>query len=203
MTRIVAGTAGGRTLAVPRKGTRPTSERVREALFSRLEHLDVVRDARVLDLFAGSGALGLEAASRGARHVTLVESSREAAEVCRRNAAALALPAAVAADRAERFVSRPVGEPWDLVLVDPPYDLGEADLAAVLAGLLGDLGEGAVVVVERSTRAPEPAWPAGLVRFDRRAYGETAVWFAEPADATSPGAAPGVAPDDAGAPGLP
>ena len=85
MTRIVAGTVGGRVLQVPRAGTRPTSERVREALFSRLEHLDVVDGARVLDLYAGSGALGIEAASRGAAHVTLVESARDAADVCRRN----------------------------------------------------------------------------------------------------------------------
>lgn len=169
-------------LTVPRAGTRPTSERVREALFSRLEHLDAVDGARVLDLFAGSGALGLESASRGASAVTLVEAARHAADVCRRNVAALGLAGTVvvAAERAERFVERPATAPWDLVLVDPPYDLAEADLAAVLAGLAGALAPGAVVVVERSTRAPEPAWPAGLRRFDERGYGETAVWFAEP-----------------------
>ena len=89
MTRIVSGAAGGRTLQVPKRGTRPTSERVREALFSRLEHLGVVTDARVLDLYAGSGALGLEAACRGARAVTLVDASREAADVCRRNVTAI------------------------------------------------------------------------------------------------------------------
>jgi 16S rRNA (guanine966-N2)-methyltransferase len=182
VTRIVAGTAGGRTLTVPRKGTRPTSERVREALFSRLEHLDVVDGARVLDLFAGSGALGLEAASRGAAAVTLVEAAKEAAEVCRRNVDALGLPGVVVvADRAERFVERPVAEPWDLVLVDPPYDLDEDVLAAVLAGVGPGLADGSVLAVERSSRAPEPAWPAGTTRFDRRAYGETVVWFAEPA----------------------
>ncbi|GEL95106.1 16S rRNA (guanine(966)-N(2))-methyltransferase RsmD [Cellulomonas composti] len=184
MTRIVAGTAGGRTLQVPRTGTRPTSERVREALFSRLEHLDVVADARVLDLYAGSGALGLEAASRGAQHVTLVESAREAAQVCRRNVAELGLTSRVivAAERAERFVERAPALAWDLVLVDPPYDLDERGLAAVLAplGSPGALSSAAVVGVERSRRAPEPTWPAGLRRFDSRAYGETVVWFAEP-----------------------
>ncbi|MCR6690467.1 16S rRNA (guanine(966)-N(2))-methyltransferase RsmD [Cellulomonas sp.] len=196
MTRIVAGSVGGRVLAVPRAGTRPTSERVREALFSRLEHLGAVDGARVLDLFAGSGALGLEAASRGASAVTLVEAARSAADVCRRNVAALGLAGVVvvAAERAERFVERPVSASWDLVLVDPPYDLAEADLAAVLAGLTGALASGAVVVVERSTRAPEPAWPAGLRRFDSRAYGETAVWFAEPG-ATPPPAADEAGPD--------
>ena len=184
MTRIVAGSAGGRVLGVPKKGTRPTSERVREALFSRLEHLDVVDDARVLDLYAGSGALGLEAASRGARSVTLVEAAREAAEVCRRNVAALGLAGVVvSAERAERFVERPAVEPWDLVLVDPPYDLSEDDLAVVLAGLVGALAPAAVVAVERSGRAPEPRWPDGVVALDRRSYGETVVWFAEPAPA--------------------
>ena len=179
MTRVVAGTAGGRTLRVPATGTRPTSDRVREALFSRLEHLGVVRDARVLDLYAGSGALGIEAASRGATAVTLVDSARAAVDACRRNVATLGLVAVdVVAQRAERYVAVPAAAPWDLVLVDPPYDLAEDDLARVLAGLAGALAEDAVVVVERSSRAPEPTWPDALERTDRRAYGETVVWFA-------------------------
>lgn len=187
MTRIVAGTAGGRTLRVPRAGTRPTSERVREALFSRLEHLDAVDDARVLDLYAGSGALGLEAASRGAREVVLVEAAREAAEVCRANARTLGLAdrVRVAAERAERWLAH--GEQgFDLVLADPPYDVTEQDLAAVLAAVAGAVAPHGLVVVERSSRSPEPAWPAGgpggqgLVRTDDRRYGETRVWFAEP-----------------------
>jgi 16S rRNA (guanine966-N2)-methyltransferase len=187
MTRIVAGTAGGRTLRVPRSGTRPTSERVREALFSRLEHLDAVDDARVLDLYAGSGALGLEAASRGARDVVLVEASREAAEVCRANARTLGLAGRVrvAAERVERWLAHGE-EGFDLVLADPPYDVRDDDLAGVLAGVAGVVAPHAVVVVERSTRSPEPAWPQavegrpGLVRTDERRYGETRVWFAEP-----------------------
>ncbi len=183
MTRIVAGSAGGRTLQVPARGTRPTSERVREALFSRLEHLDVVAGAHVLDLYAGSGALGLEAASRGAAAVTLVESSKPAADVCRHNAAVLGLGSrvTVVGDRVERFVDRVPPAPWRLVLLDPPYDVGEETLAGVLAGLVGRLEEGAAVVVERSTRSPEPTWPAGLTRFDQRRYGETTLWLAEPA----------------------
>ena len=179
MTRIISGRAGGTVLDVPPKGTRPTSDRVREALFSRLEHLGVVQDARVLDLYAGSGALGIEAASRGAAAVTLVESARAAADVCRRNVTTLGLTGVdVVAQRAERFVGRPVAAGWDLVLVDPPYDLDEDELATVLAGVAGSLAPGAVVVVERSTRTPEPRWPAGLERTDRRTYGETVVWFA-------------------------
>jgi len=181
MTRIVAGRAGGRTLQVPRRGTRPTSERVREALFSRLEHLDVVAEAQVLDLYAGSGALGLEAASRGASSVVLVEAAREAADVCRRNVTALGLAGvSVVLERVERFVERPGGR-YDLVLIDPPYDVAEPALAGVLAGLVDAVTVGGVVVVERSARSPEPTWPDAFERFDRRAYGDTVVWFAEPA----------------------
>ena len=171
---------------VPGTGTRPTSDRVREALFSRLEHLDVVDGARVLDLYAGSGALGLEAASRGAGEVTLVDSARAAVDACRRNIAALELPGV-------RVVSAPVaahlarpGEPCDLVFLDPPYDVEEPALAAVLTALVPRLAPGAVVVVERSGRSPEPTWPTGLVTFERRDYGETALWFAEPTAAPEP-----------------
>ena len=177
MTRIVAGSVGGRILEVPKTGTRPTSERVREALFSRLEHLDVVDEARVLDLYAGSGALGIEAASRGARHVTLVDSARDAADACRRNVASLGLTdrVTVAAEKAVTFVQRPAT--WDLVLVDPPYDVTEADLAAVLAPL--QLSAHGVLVVERGRRSAEPSWPDGIALLDRRAYGDTVMWFAE------------------------
>lgn len=185
MTRIVAGSVGGRILQVPRAGTRPTSERVREALFSRLEHLDVVDGARVLDLYAGSGALGIEAASRGAAQVTLVDSGRDAADACRRNVAALGLGdrVVVAAERADRFVLRPAT--WDLVLVDPPYDVTEQDLAAVLAPLA--LSTHGVLVVERGRRSPEPTWPDGMVRLDRRAYGDTVMWFAEASEPVQDG----------------
>lgn len=192
--RIVAGAARGRRLTVPPQGTRPTSDRVREALFSRLEHLDVLDGAQVADLYAGSGALGLEAVSRGAEHAVLVESSAGAVAVCRKNVAALGLPGAsvhVAAERVSAWLRRAgVGE-LDLAFLDPPYDLGEPELADVLALLVPAVAPGAVVVVERSARSPEPAWPAGLERFDERRYGETVVWFAEPvADAGDAPAGP-------------
>mgnify|MGYP001641032788 CR=1 FL=1 len=185
MTRIVAGMAGGRRIEVPRAGTRPTSERVREALFARLEHYGVLEGANVLDLCAGSGALGLEAASRGAGEVTLVDSSRGAAAVCRRNTRSLGLPGVrVVTATAAAFLAGAAGAPVDLVLVDPPYDLGEERLTAMLAALARSsdpwLAPRAVVVVERSARSPEPAWPAGLERLADRRYGETALWFAEP-----------------------
>jgi 16S rRNA (guanine966-N2)-methyltransferase len=181
VTRIVAGTAGGRTLQVPGSGTRPTSDRVREALFSRLEHAGAIADATLWDLYAGSGALGLEAASRGARDVVLVESSRSAAQVCRRNAATLGLTGvSVVAERVAQFLARATG-PVDLALLDPPYGISEPELADALAGLVPHLAPGAVIVVERSTRSPEPIWPTCLHRVDERRYGETVLWFAEPA----------------------
>lgn len=183
MTRIVSGTAGGRVLKVPASGTRPTSERVREALFSRLEHAGVVDGARVLDLYAGSGALGLEAASRGADTVVLVEHARQAAALCRSNADALGLSTRVEViqTRVERYVADgPPARPFDLVLIDPPYDLEGLD--DVLASLVGPgwLAPDAVVVVERSTRTGAPGWPEGLVEDGLKKYGETALWFAAP-----------------------
>lgn len=183
MTRIVAGVAGGRTLAVPERGTRPTSERVREALFSRLESYGVLRGARVLDLFAGSGALGLEAASRGASEVTLVERARPAAEVARRNIRTLGLPGThLVVDRAERFVATPPAEPWDLVLIDPPYDIVETTIVTILDALAaqGTLSVGAVVVIERSRRSPESTWPAGWELLASKRYGDTTLWFVGP-----------------------
>ncbi|WP_147680722.1 16S rRNA (guanine(966)-N(2))-methyltransferase RsmD [Actinomyces ruminicola] len=187
MTRIVAGSAGGRRIDVPAAGTRPTSERVREALFGRLEHYGVIADARVLDLCAGSGALGLEAASRGATDVTLVDASRRATRVCDANIRALGLRGVRSATaKVEAFLAGPAGAPVDLVMLDPPYDVDEATLAAMLAPLPRRqdpwLAPDAVVVVERSSRSPEPSWPAGLRRFSTRKYGETTLWFAEPDD---------------------
>ena len=186
MTRIVAGTVGGRRIEVPRSGTRPTSERVREALFARLDHYGVLDGARVLDLCAGSGALGLEAASRGAGEVALVDSSRSASQTCQRNIRSLGLSGVSAVTaKAATFLAGPAGTPADLVLIDPPYELSEEDLAAILIPLVRSedpwLAPRTVVVVERSTRSPEPTWPAGLERFADKRYGETTVWFAEPA----------------------
>lgn len=179
MTRIIAGTAGGRTIDVPPTGTRPTSDRVREALFSRLEHADVLDGATVWDLYAGSGALGLEAASRGAADVVLVESAPRAAEVCRRNAARLGMrQVRVAGQKVAAFLERAAG-PVDLVLVDPPYDLGEDELAAALAGVAPHLAQGALLVVERTSRTPEPTWPDGVGRTGEKRYGETVLWYAE------------------------
>ena len=180
MTRVIAGSAGGRELRTPAgRGTRPTSDRVREALFSSLEARDALSGVRVMDLYAGSGALGLEAASRGALEVTLVESDRAAASVIRDNAARLGLRASVlpvTVGSALAGVARPHG----LVLLDPPYDLSEEALGADLAALVsrGWLDDDALVVVERSKRSAEPAWPPGLVAERAKKYGETVIWYA-------------------------
>lgn len=194
MTRIIAGEAGGRRLHVPDgTGTRPTTDRVREALFSRLEHLGLLDGTAVLDLFAGSGALGLEAVSRGAASCVLVDADRRAIRAARRNAAELALPeVVVVGEPALRALDSPAtAGPFDVALLDPPYDLGEEELERVLAALCrpgrpGRLAPDAVVVVERSTRAPEPRWGGGLVAADARSYGETRLWFADVAPVPAP-----------------
>lgn len=187
MTRVIAGRFGGRTLATPKgDNTRPTTERVREALFSRLEHLDAVAGARVLDLYAGSGALAFEALSRGATSAVLVEASRQVAQVAVRNAKALgcAADATVVTAKVEKYAGDGgAAAEFSLVIADPPYDVGEDTLAAVLDGIVSRLAGDAVVVVERSSRSPEPTWPEGLTRFDDRTYGETKLWFAEPESA--------------------
>lgn len=154
---------------------------MREALFSRLEHAGVLDGARVLDLYAGSGALGLEAASRGAADVVLVESARTAAQVCRQNVATLGLAGVrVVAERVLPYLGRPgPAATVDLALLDPPYDLSDADLAEALGALVPHLADGAVVVVERDARTPEPPWPDRLERTADRRYGETVLWFAE------------------------
>lgn len=186
MTRIVAGRYGGRRLLTPPgPATRPTSERVREAVFSRLDHLGVLTGARVLDLYAGAGSLGLEAASRGASEVVLVDVARAATAVAAKNVAALEVPAArvITAD-VVRYLARPAppGPGFDVVLLDPPYELAEAGLAQVLSALAepGWLEPAALVVVERSVRSPEPSWPRGWGAVTARRYGETAVWSVAP-----------------------
>lgn len=183
MTRIVGGTVGGRRLAVPATGTRPTSERVREALFSRLDHRGVLDGALVLDLYAGSGALGLEALSRGAASAVLVDSSRTAIAVCKSNASALGFAdqVTVIGRKVEQLlIGHPPTHTSSLVFIDPPYDLGIEKVLRLLTRP-GWLAEGAVVVLEQSTRAGEPNWPDALERDDSKVYGETTLWFAHAA----------------------
>ncbi len=175
--RVVAGRLGGRRLrAVPGTSTRPTSDRVREALFAILG--DRVEGARVLDLFAGTGALAIEALSRGARSAVLVEQAAPAVAVIRANLDALGLAdeATVRRTKAETFLRAGGAGPFDLVFLDPPYAQGVGVLAGLLAGLArGALAPGATVVVESAARAEPPPWPPGLEPGRPRRYGDTAL----------------------------
>jgi 16S rRNA (guanine966-N2)-methyltransferase len=180
MTRIVAGDAKGRRLAVPAKGTRPTSERAREALFNSLRGLVDLDGARVLDLFAGTGAVGLEALSRGAAEVDFVESDRGACEVLRRNITAVGLDGATLhrAQVASYLVGRDPDQPFDLAFLDPPYAFSDEHLATLLGSLVtGWLAPDAVVVVERSARSAEPRWPTQVTLLKQRRYGEGMLWY--------------------------
>lgn len=184
MTRIIAGLAAQTALNVPPSGTRPTSERVREALFAALDARGAIDDARVLDLFSGSGALGLEAASRGAASVVLVESAKKAAHLAGKNADAVAARGAVrassVAQRAERYLAES-GATFDLVLIDPPYDLDRDVLAEVLELVVPRLSDDAVVVLEQSKRAGEPPEAAGLGLERSKKYGDTVIHWLTPA----------------------
>jgi 16S rRNA (guanine966-N2)-methyltransferase len=184
MTRVIAGQAGGRRLAVPPgTTTRPTSDRAREGLFaSLLSELGTFDGARVLDLYAGSGAIGLEALSRGAGRVLLVEYDARAAAVIKANVAVVARPGAtVAIDRVERLLSRPPAghqDRFDLVIADPPYALTEAAVIKVLTLLEGGwLADGALVVIERATRSGPLDWPPGFLPGKSRRYGEATFWY--------------------------
>jgi 16S rRNA (guanine966-N2)-methyltransferase len=185
MTRIIAGTARGRRLAVPARGTRPTSDRVREAVFSSLDSEWRDRglrwqEVRVLDLFAGTGALGLEALSRGAREAVLVERSRPAVQALRANVAAVGVAGAhVLAIDARRLAGTAPAAAADLCFADPPYDWSAADLRALVSGLVesGWLAGDALVVVERPARDPESPLPDSWPEPRRRDYGDTSLWY--------------------------
>ena len=193
MPRIIAGTARGRRIAAPSgEGTRPTSDRVREALFGRLEHLDALADARVLDLYAGSGALALEALSRGAASALLVEAGRRAAEVIRSNIAGLGFDAHVRHAKIEQVLAAGAPHTMHLVLIDPPYAVADDEITQLLATLVFRdwLEPEAVVLLERSSRSAPPVWPVGLQPLESREYGETTLWFAEYLPQEPPAATP-------------
>jgi len=187
MTRIIAGEHGGRRLAAPAgAGTRPTSDRVREAFFSTLATMTDLEGARFADLFAGSGAVGLEAVSRGAAFALLVEADPKAARTIRENVAMLRLGAAarlVAAKVAQVLAGPPEGGPFDVVFADPPYALGDDEVAEVQAALVanGWLAPDAVVVFERSTRTAVRGapltWVDGITADRSKRYGETTLWY--------------------------
>jgi 16S rRNA (guanine966-N2)-methyltransferase len=182
MTRVIAGEAGGRRLAVPGgTSTRPTSDRAREGLFASVaSELGSLAGRRVLDLYAGSGAVGLEALSRGASRVVLVESDARAVAVIKANIAAIGMPGAqVRGEKVERMLGRqPDPEPFDFVFADPPYAVAGTDITKVLALLAhGWLAPDGLVVVERATRSGELSWPDGLQLGKSRRYGEATFWY--------------------------
>lgn len=191
MSRIISGAAGGVRLAsVPGDNTRPTTDRVKESLFSKLESYDIIRDARVLDAFGGSGALGCEALSRGAASVTLLDIYPKAVAVIRKNVAAVekamgrtgSSSTRVQQSQALTYVKSASG-PWNLVFVDPPYAMPNEQVSELLEALTPKLAEGAVVVVERSSRDEEPVWGEGLYCFSTRQHGETVLYYVEPDEA--------------------
>ena len=184
MTRIIAGAARGRRLSVPAgTGTRPTSDRAREGLFATLTALrGSLRDARVLDLYAGSGAVGLEALSRGAARALFVESDAAAARVIRANITAVGLPGGqLITGTVDTVLGRgPGGEPaFDVMVADPPYAAGDGDLSAMLLALHqgGWLVPGALLAVERATRSGPVPWPPGYTADRSRRYGEATFWY--------------------------
>ncbi|QXT63826.1 16S rRNA (guanine(966)-N(2))-methyltransferase RsmD [Tessaracoccus palaemonis] len=187
MSRIIAGRAKGRRLAAPKgANTRPTTDRTREALFSALASWFDAADAAaeeqlagysMLDLFAGTGAVGLEAASRGASPVVLVEADRPTAKLIAANAASAGLQADVRTGKAETFAAAP-GRSFDLIFIDPPYAVPTEQVEALLAQLAdGAVAPRGLVVVERSVRDREPAWPPAFTETWRRDYGETCLLF--------------------------
>jgi len=193
VARVIAGEAGGRRLAVPGgRETRPTSDRAREGLFATISSIaGSLAGARVLDLYAGSGAVGLEALSRGAGHVLMVEAGARAGRVIKENIATLGLSGAeVIVDRVERVLVRGPGGPdgpdgpdgdarYDVVFADPPYALDGEEVSAMLTALADRawLAPGALVIVERATRSGPVRWPAGYVQDRARRYGEATFWY--------------------------
>jgi 16S rRNA (guanine966-N2)-methyltransferase len=185
VTRIIAGFAGSRELKVPAIGTRPTSDRVREAIFSALESRDVIAGAAVLDLYAGSGALALEALSRGAASTVLVEKNPKAAAIASANCESIRRAGNLDASTT-KVISAPVASflngttaLFDIVFIDPPYDMVNTEIEDCLAALVPVLAEYGEIVLERSTRDAQPTWPAGLSLTRSKAYGETTIYWLE------------------------
>jgi 16S rRNA (guanine966-N2)-methyltransferase len=191
LTRIIAGAAGGRRLATAAgRTTRPTSDRAREGLFATVTAVrGGLAGAAVLDLYAGSGAVGLEALSRGAADVLLVEADSRASRVIRENIGLIGLPGArLVSDKVERLLARGPDDdtaPRDFVFADPPYAVGDEELSSVLTALAvrGWLAPGALIAVERATRSGAPTWPVGYETDRSRRYGEATLWYGHAAGA--------------------
>ena len=182
MTRIIAGNLKGRELKIPKTVTRPTTSRVREAIFSAVAHATSgLDDLRVLDLYAGSGASGIESISRGASQVVAIEKDARAAEVIRGNASALGLNnlRVVSMDVSAALNGPAQFGQFDLVFIDPPYLVSDEVITAELVALCnGWLNEGAVVVVERAKKSVVVA-PDQLTEISKKVYGDTSVWYGQ------------------------
>ncbi|MBM6747519.1 16S rRNA (guanine(966)-N(2))-methyltransferase RsmD [Bifidobacterium ruminantium] len=190
--RVISGRFKGMALTTPKPGTRPTTDRTKEAIFSHLDSWGVLDDARVLDLFAGTGALGVEALSRGARELVAVESAAPAAALIAQTLTALkrnrawepGMSARVIKARAEKYAaSASAVAPFDVIFIDPPYAFETEACNQLLADLAARelTGDDTVIMLERSTRSTEPIAPEGWAISNRRDYGETAVYYIEPA----------------------
>lgn len=193
MSRIIAGLAGGTKIETPPgRGTRPTTDRVREAVFSALAHWNHALDSsadqqlsniRLLDLFAGSGAIGLEAASRGAKRVDMVESVRSVCQLIERNAchAGLAERIRVHHAKAAAFLTKPSLASYDIIWLDPPYGISSAQVSALIELITtgGWLADDGLVVIERSARDAPIDWPQALAESWDKRYGETRIYFAQ------------------------
>jgi len=169
MTRIIAGELRGRALKVPDAGTRPTAERVREAVFSSLTSLDAIAEVSVLDLFAGSGALGIESISRGANHCVFVEDNKNAVSVINKNIEELKVNAHV------------VDAKVQLIFLDPPYEMPLAQISKVITQGLANswFSDDAILVVETSKRSGDFVWPDGFESIRDKSYGDTCVWYGQ------------------------
>jgi 16S rRNA (guanine966-N2)-methyltransferase len=186
VTRIIAGAIGSLQLKPAAKATRPTSDRVKESLFAKLDAMGVIEGAKVLDLFAGTGALGLESASRGADSVTLIERDRKAFELLKENVQSAA--AALSKQGLDRKINtqnleamkylRGASEKFDLVFIDPPYQYSNSDLEALLEQLASNISQAGLVVVERSSRSEEIRCDL-LELQSSKTYGDTTVWIYE------------------------
>lgn len=180
MTRIIAGSARGRIVEVPRSGVRPTSNLVREAIFNSVSGMiEDWAEERVLDLFAGSGALGLEALSRGARDLVLVENNRQAAAQLRENVASIGMGGEILVADALHLQSNRREFKATLVLADPPYDIDPDQLRSALRSWLsgGWIAQYAIIVLEGPARWKAWNWPTGVDEIQSRRYGETKVWY--------------------------
>lgn len=194
--RVISGRFKGVALTTPKAGTRPTTDRTKEAIFSHLDSWGVLDDARVLDLFAGTGALGIEALSRGARELVAVESSAPAAALIAQTLTALkhnrswelGMSARVIKARAEKYAAcASAVAPFDVIFIDPPYAFETNDCSQLLADLASRelTSSNTVIILERSTRSEEPTAPENWEITDRRDYGETAVYYIEPSEPIS------------------